>query len=73
MDMDYSRVLINISKSGITKGQHRYNSKSRSGLLLSKGIDYSIINLSDTEDLITAMMCNELFNPDKPDMFEAPV
>ena len=31
------------------------------------GYTHNIINLSDTEDLVTVMYCNEVFNPDKPD------
>ena len=33
------------------------------------GYTHNIINLSDTEDLVTVMWANELFNPDKPDTF----
>ncbi len=37
------------------------------------GYTHNIINLSDTEDLVTVMYCNEVFNPDKPDTFYEPV
>ena len=33
------------------------------------GWTHNIINLSDTEDLVTVMTCNEVFNPEKPDTF----
>lgn len=33
------------------------------------GYTHNIINLSDTEDLVTVMYCNEIFNPDKPDTY----
>ena len=37
------------------------------------GYTHNIINLSDTENLVTVMYCNEIFNPDKPDTFFEPV
>ena len=37
------------------------------------GYTHNIINLSDTEDLVTVMYCNEVFNPNKPDTFWEPV
>ena len=37
------------------------------------GYTHNIINLSETEDLVTVMYCNEIFNPDKPDTFFEPV
>ena len=36
------------------------------------GYTHNIINLSDTEDLVTVMYCNEIFNPNKPDTFFDP-
>ena len=94
------QVSINISKPGITKGQHWHNTKweffivvSGHGLIQERrigsdevlefevsgdniqavhmlpGYTHNIINLSDTEDLVTVMYCNEIFNPDKPDTF----
>ena len=37
------------------------------------GYTHNIINLSDTENLVTVMYCNEIFNPNKPDTFYEPV
>lgn len=97
---DYGQVSINISKPGITKGQHWHNSKwelfivvSGHGLIQERNINtgeiiefevsdekieavymipgwtHNIINLSDTENLVTVMICNEIFNPKYPDTF----
>ena len=96
------QVSINISKPGITKGQHWHNTKweffivvSGHGLIQQRnlndpegkvlewevdgdhiqavhmlpGYTHNIINLSDTNDLVTVMYCNEIFNPNKPDTF----
>ena len=101
---DCGQVSINISKPGITKGQHWHNSKWEQfivvhghGLIRERNIStgetvefevsgdtieavymipgwtHSIINLSDTEDLVTVMTCNEIFDPNKPDTFFEPV
>ncbi len=101
---DCGQVSINISKPGITKGQHWHNSKWElfivvhgRGLIRERNIHtgetvefevsgekieavhmipgwaHSIINLSDTEDLVTVMTCNEIFDPDHPDTFFEPV
>ena len=101
---DCGQVSINISKPGITKGQHWHNSKweqfivvSGHGLIQERNINtgetvefevsgdkieavymipgwtHNIINLSDTENLVTVMTCNEIFNPDHPDTFGEPV
>ena len=98
------QVSINISKPGITKGQHWHNTKWEQfivvkghGLIQERkigtdeiiefevsgdniqavhmlpGYTHNIINLSDTEDLVTVMYCNEIFDPNKPDTFFAPV
>ena len=100
------QVSINISKPGITKGQHWHNTKFEQfivvkghGLIQQRnlndpdgkilewevsgdniqavhmlpGYTHNIINLSDTEDLVTVMYCNEVFNPDKPDTYFEPV
>ena len=100
------QVSINISKPGVTKGQHWHNTKFEQfivvkghGLIQQRnlndpdgkilewevdgdhiqavhmlpGYTHNIINLSDTEDLVTVMYCNEVFNPDKPDTFFEPV
>ena len=97
---DCGQVSINISKPGITKGQHWHNSKWEQfivvhghGLIQERNINtnemvefevsgdkieaiymipgwtHNIINLSETEDLVTVMTCNEVFNPGKPDTF----
>ena len=101
---DCGQVSINISKPGITKGQHWHNSKWElfivvhgHGLIQERNINtgemvefevsgekieavhmipgwtHNIINLSDTEDLVTVMTCNEIFNPERPDTFFEPV
>ena len=101
---DCGQVSINISRPGITKGQHWHNSKWElfivvhgHGLIRERNIHtgetvefevsgekieavymipgwtHSIINLSDTEDLVTVMTCNEIFDPDHPDTFFEPV
>ena len=98
------QVSINISKPGITKGQHWHHSKwelfivvKGHGLIQERkegtdeviefevsgdniqvvhmlpGYTHNIINLSDTEDLVTVMYCNEVFNPNNPDTFFDPV
>ena len=97
---DCGQVSINVSKPGVTKGQHWHNSKwelfivvSGHGLIRERNINtgetvefevsgekmeavhmipgwaHSIVNLSDTENLVTVMTCNEVFNPEKPDTF----
>ncbi len=102
--LNCGQVSINISKSGITKGQHWHNTKweffivvSGHGLIQQRkvgseeilnfevsgdkieavhmlpGYTHNIINLSDTENLVTVMYCNEIFNPDKPDTYFEPV
>lgn len=104
--LNAGQVSINISKPGITKGQHWHNTKFEQfivvkghGLIQQRnlndpegkvlewevsgdkieavhmlpGYTHNIINLSDTEDLVTVMYCNEIFNPDKPDTFFEPV
>ena len=38
-------------------------------VIMLPGYTHNIINLSDTEDLVTVMYCNEVFNPDKPDTY----
>ena len=40
---------------------------------LIPGWTHNIINLSETEDLVTVMTCNEIFNPDHPNTFAEPV
>lgn len=104
--LNAGQVSINISKPGITKGQHWHNTKFEQfivvkghGLIQQRnlndpegkvlewevdgehiqavhmlpGYTHNIINLSETEDLVTVMYCNEIFNPNKPDTFFEPV
>ena len=102
--LNCGQVSINISKPGITKGQHWHHTKweffivvAGHGLIQERKIDsdeviefevsgeniqcvhmlpgytHNIINLSDTENLVTVMYCNEIFNPDKPDTYFLPV
>lgn len=100
--LNAGQVSINISKPGITKGQHWHNTKFEqfivvkghgliqqrnlndpSGEILEWEVDgsriqavhmlpgytHNIINLSETEDLVTVMYCNEVFDPGRPDTF----
>jgi UDP-2-acetamido-2,6-beta-L-arabino-hexul-4-ose reductase len=98
--LNCGQVSVNISKPGITKGQHWHHSKweffivvSGRGLIQQRkvgtdevlsfevsgekieavhmlpGYTHNIINLSDTEDLVTLMWANECFAPNKPDTF----
>ena len=91
---------VNISKPGITKGQHWHNTKWEFFIVVSgqaliqqrrigseevlefkvsgekieavhmlPGYTHNIINLSDTQDLVTVMWANEQFDPNKPDTF----
>ena len=97
---DCGQFSVNISKPGITKGQHWHHTKweffivvSGHGLIQQRklgteevlnfevsgeriqavhmlpGYTHNIINLSETEDLVTLMWANECFNPQKPDTF----
>lgn len=101
---DHGQFSVNISKPGITKGQHWHNSKweffivvSGHGLIQERkigtdeimefevsgekiqavhmlpGYTHNIINLSETEDLVTLMWANEIFDPAHPDTFYEPV
>ena len=94
------QVSVNISKPGITKGEHWHNTKweffivvSGHGLIQQRrvgsdevlnfevsgekieavhmlpGYTHNIINLSDTDDLVTVMWANEAFDPSKPDTY----
>lgn len=98
--LNAGQVSINISKPGITKGQHWHNTKweffivvAGHGLIQERklgtdeviefevsgdniqcihmlpGYTHNIINLSDTENLVTVMYCNEIFDPNRPDTF----
>jgi dTDP-4-dehydrorhamnose 3,5-epimerase-like enzyme len=98
--LNCGQVSINISKPGVTKGEHWHNTKWEQFIVVSghgliqlrkegtdevlnyevsgekiqsvimlPGYTHNIINLSDTEDLVTVMYCNEVFNPNKPDTY----
>ena len=98
--LNCGQVSINISRPGITKGQHWHNTKweffivvSGHGLIRERkigtdeviefevsgdkieavhmlpGYTHNIINLSETENLVTVMYCNEIFDPTKPDTY----
>ena len=102
--MDHGQFSVNISKPGVTKGQHWHNSKweffivvAGHGLIRERklgtdevlefevsgekiravhmlpGYTHDIINLSGTEDLVTLMWANEVFDPQRPDTFFEPV
>ena len=102
--LNCGQVSINISKPGITKGEHWHHSKWETFIVVSghgliqlrkegtdeiwnyevsgekiqavqmlPGYTHNIINLSDTEDLVTVMYCNERFNPNRPDTYFDPV
>jgi UDP-2-acetamido-2,6-beta-L-arabino-hexul-4-ose reductase len=95
---------VNISKPGVTKGQHWHNTKWEFFIVVSgraliqerkvgtdevlnfevsgeeikavhmlPGYTHNIVNLSDTEPLITLMWANELFDPNRPDTYFEPV
>ena len=97
---DHGQFSVNISKPGITKGQHWHNTKweffivvSGHGLIQERkigtdeviefevsgekiqavhmlpGYTHNIINLSETENLVTVMWANEIFDPKHPDTF----
>ena len=42
-------------------------------VIMLPGYTHNIINLSETEDLVTVMYCNEIFNPGRPDTYGDPV
>ena len=98
--LDHGQVSINVSKPGITKGEHWHNTKweifvvvSGHGLIEERkigsdevhrfevsgdklqavymlpGYTHNIINLSDTENLVTLMWANEIFDPNHPDTY----
>lgn len=102
--MDHGQFSVNISKPGITKGQHWHNTKweffivvAGHGLIQERkigtdevigfevsgeiiqavhmlpGYTHNIINLSETENLVTVMWANEIFDPNHPDTFGEPV
>ena len=98
------QVSINISRPGITKGEHWHHTKWEQfivvkghgliqmrkegtdevishevsgdriqSVIMLPGYTHNIINLSDTEDLVTVMYCNEIFDPNRPDTYFDPV
>ena len=98
------QVSVNISRPGVTKGQHWHNTKWEQFIVVSghgmiqmrkegtgevieyevggdrirsvimlPGYTHNIINLSDTEDLVTVMYANEVFDPARPDTYFDPV
>ena len=98
------QVSINISKPGVTKGQHWHHTKWEQFIVVSghgliqlrkegtdeilsyevsgdkiqsvimlPGYTHNIINLSETENLVTVMYCNEIFDKNRPDTFFDPV
>lgn len=98
--LNCGQVSINISKPGITKGQHWHHTKWEQFIVVSgygliqlrkegsdevlnyevsgekiqsvimlPGYTHNIINLSETENLVTVMYCNEVFDPNRPDTF----
>lgn len=100
----HGQISVNITKPGITKGQHWHNTKweyffvvSGHGLIRERkigsdetieikvsgehiqavhmlpGYTHSITNLSDTENLVTVMWANEIFDSNHPDTFFEPV
>ena len=104
--LNCGQVSINISKPGITKGQHWHHTKWEQFIVVSghgliqlrnendphgeilnyevsgdkiqsvimlPGYTHNIINLSETENLVTVMYCNEIFNPERPDTYFDPV
>ena len=107
---DRGQVSVNISRPGITKGQHWHHTKNEKFVVVSghgliqlrkigedengnpypvvdyevsgeeitvvemiPGYTHNLINLSDTEDLVTLMWANEPFDPEHPDTFAEPV
>lgn len=97
---DRGQFSVNISKPGITKGQHWHHTKNEKFVVVSghgliqlrkigtdevlnyevsgdkikvvemiPGYTHNVINLSDTEELVTFMWCNECFDPARPDTF----
>ena len=102
--LNSGQVSVNVSKPGITKGQHWHHTKweqfivvSGHGLIQMRregsdevieyevsgdkmqsvimlpGYTHNIINLSDTDNLVTVMYCNESFDPSRPDTYFDPV
>ena len=102
--LNCGQFSVNISKPGVTKGQHWHNTKWEFFIVVSgraliqerrigtdevlnfevsgdeikavhmlPGYTHNIVNLSDTEPLVTLMWANELFDPNRPDTYFEPV
>lgn len=102
--LNCGQVSINISKPGVTKGQHWHHTKWEQFIVVSghgliqlrkegtdeilnyevsgdkiqsvimlPGYTHNIINLSETENLVTVMYCNEVFDKNRPDTYFEPV
>lgn len=98
--LNCGQVSVNISKPGVTKGEHWHHTKWEQFIVVSghgliqlrkegtdevlnyevsgdkiqsvimlPGYTHNIINLSETQDLVTVMYCNEIFDPNRPDTF----
>ena len=98
--LNCGQISINVSKPGITKGEHWHHSKWETFIVVSghgliqlrkegtdevwnyevsgerikavhmlPGFTHNIINLSDTQDLVTVMYCNEIYNSNRPDTY----
>ena len=62
--------LIQLCKEGISEVlNYEVSGDKIQSVIMLPGYTHNIINLSDTDDLITVMYCNEIFNPEKPDTF----
>lgn len=101
---DRGQFSVNISKPGVTKGQHWHHTKNEKFVVVSghgliqlrkigteevvsfevsggrmevvemiPGYTHNIVNLSETEDLVTFMWCNECFDPTRPDTYSEKV
>lgn len=101
---DRGQFSVNISKPGVTKGQHWHHTKNEKFVVVSghgliqlrkigteeivsfevsggrmevvemiPGYTHNIVNLSETEDLVTFMWCNECFDPARPDTYSEKV
>lgn len=102
--LNCGQVSINISKPGVTKGQHWHHTKWEQFIVVSghgliqlrkegtdeilnyevsgdkiqsvimlPGYTHNIINLSETENLVTVMYCNEIFDKNRPDTYFEPI
>ena len=62
--------LIQLRKEGTDEVlNYEVSGDKIQSVIMLPGYTHNIINLSDTEDLVTVMYCNEIFNPDKPDTY----